>query len=236
VASALASRPLPIQCAACGAADGFDNRVVVDRRLARQWRLDSAERAAMNVQQGNTCRSCGNNLRGRCLADAIVRQLGGHGPLRDLWRVLPPTRVLEINPAAALTPMLSGAARHVCTTFPQVDMQRLPFGDGEFDLVVHSDTLEHVADPVQGMRECLRVVGEGWVVFTVPVVAGRLTRSRRHRLPSYHGGESGPARVHWEFGSDIVELLLGAGARHVTVNAHGHPYAVALSCQRHRVD
>jgi hypothetical protein len=186
----------------------------------------------MNIQQGHICGACGNNLRGASLADAIVRRLGAPGPLRDVWARVPPTAVLEVNPAAALTPMLSGAARHVRTTYPEVDMQHLPFDDGEFDLVVHSDTLEHVADPVLAMGECLRVAGRGWVVFTTPILFDRLTRDRSGRSASYHGGDSGRALVRWEFGADIVALLMRAGATEVGLTHHGYPYAYALSCRR----
>jgi hypothetical protein len=228
----LRRQPIPVDCSACGASGQFQTRVVLPRRLARQWRLSAAQRAAMNIQQGHICDVCGNNLRGRSLADAIVHRLGVDGPLRDAWTRVPPTSVLEINPAAALTPMLSGATRHVRTAFPEVDMQQLPFGDGEFDLVVHSDTLEHVEDPTLAMRECLRVAGEGWVVFTTPVLFDRLTRDRSRRTASYHGGDSGRALVRWEFGADIVALLMSAAANEVSLTHHGYPYACALSCRR----
>jgi SAM-dependent methyltransferase len=219
-------------CTACGAADGFEDHVAVGRALARQWRLSRDQRAAMNIQQGNACRACGNNLRGRALADALVRRLGGGPPLLGIWDRVPATAVLEINPAARLTPMLTGAHRHVLTAFPDVDMHELPFGDGEFDLVVHSDTLEHVADPVRATRECLRVAGSGWVIFTTPVIGDRLTRDRSGLPASYHGGDSGPSRVWWEFGYDIVGLLMESGATQVEFSAHVHPYAYAISCRR----
>jgi 2-polyprenyl-3-methyl-5-hydroxy-6-metoxy-1,4-benzoquinol methylase len=37
------------------------------------------------------------------------------------------------------------------------DAQRLPFRDGQFDLVVCVEVLEHLADPVAGLRELARV-------------------------------------------------------------------------------
>jgi SAM-dependent methyltransferase len=47
------------------------------------------------------------------------------------------------------------------------DVQELPFGDGEFDVVFCSETLEHVKDFRQGVTELLRVA-RGAVVITVP--------------------------------------------------------------------
>ena len=80
--------------------------------------------------------------------------------------------------------------RHQLASYPDVDMMNLPFAAGAFDVVVHSDTLEHVSDPQRGLEECRRVLDErGAVVFTVPVVVGRLSRSRAGLAPSYHGCE-----------------------------------------------
>ncbi len=230
---ALDRQPVPALCSACGATGGFECRPVLPRRLARQWRLSRAERVAVNIQQGHTCTGCGNGLRGRSLADAIVGRLGVSGPLCDAWADALPTAVLEVNPASALTPILRGAARHVCTRYPDVDMQDLPFDDGEFHLVVHSDTLEHVADPVQGIRECLRVAGRGWVLFTTPILFGRVTRSRSRLPSSYHGGDPGRSLVHWEFGPDLVPMLLAAGATEVGLTGHGYPYTCTVFCRRY---
>ncbi|MEE6259045.1 class I SAM-dependent methyltransferase [Plantactinospora sonchi] len=224
--------PLATCCSACGSSEQFSVRPVIGRRLARQWGLDRTERAMVDIQQGHLCEGCGNNLRGRCLADAILARLGIVGPLTTAWDRASATRILEVNPAARLTPMLSKAAHHVCTSYPEVDIQALPFRDGEFDLVVHSDTLEHVPDPALAIRECLRVAGSGWVVFTTPVLFDRLTRDRTRRPASYHGGDSGPSLVYWEFGADVVTFLLEAQATEIVVNRDGYPYACAFSCRR----
>ena len=60
-----------------------------------------------------------------------------------------------------LTRFLEPLPGHVLTTFPAVDMRHLSHADDTFDLVIHSDTLEHVADPVQGLVERLRVLKPG---------------------------------------------------------------------------
>ena len=77
---------------------------------------------------------------------------------------------------------------------------------GAFDLVVHSDTLEHVPDPLRGLSECRRVLRpNGGLCFTVPVIVGRLTRSRTVLPKSFHGMEttlSDDWAVQTEFGGD----------------------------------
>jgi ubiquinone/menaquinone biosynthesis C-methylase UbiE len=47
------------------------------------------------------------------------------------------------------------------------DLKELPFSDGEFDVVLCSETLEHVADPRPGIDELLRVARRA-VLITVP--------------------------------------------------------------------
>ena len=96
-------------------------------------------------------------------------------PPRLPWAVLvarhPLLRILEINPAGQLTQFLRAFPAHTLAEYPQVDIHHLPYGDGHFDLVLHSDTLEHVPDPRRAIAECLRVTKPGGcVAFTVPIV------------------------------------------------------------------
>lgn len=231
----LAAAPVGAGCGVCGGPGNWSVRPVIGAVLAAQWRLRSEERAVIDVQQGHTCADCGTNLRGRTLARAVSSVLGHPGPLRASVSAHPGLRVLEVNPAAGLTEHLAAATRHVCTTYPDVDMQRLPYEDDSFDVVLHSDTLEHVPDALLGMRECLRVAGAGWVVFTTPVLASRLSRARgRYSSRSYHGGDTGRSLVHHEFGADIWELLARAGATEIRLHLDEHPYAAAISCRRDR--
>lgn len=43
--------------------------------------------------------------------------------------------------------------------------ENLPFGDGEFDVVICTQVLEHVDDPAQALAEIYRVLAPGGVVF-----------------------------------------------------------------------
>jgi 2-polyprenyl-3-methyl-5-hydroxy-6-metoxy-1,4-benzoquinol methylase len=226
--------PARERCPVCDAPGDWSWRPVVGALLAFQWRLTSRQRAIVDVQQGHSCGSCGLNLRARGLARAILDVAGARAPLASGLASKPGLRVLEINPAGGLTPYLAAASLHVCTSYPAVDMQQLPFPDASFDMVVHSDTLEHVPDAVQGMRECLRVAGGGQVVFTTPVLPERRSKRRgRRALRSYHGGDGGRSVVFHEFGADIWRLLVAAGAVDVRLHLEDFPYVVTISCRGH---
>ena len=66
-------------------------------------------------------------------------------------------------------PYLAEAPGLVHVEYPQEDIQALSWDDGTFDLVLTSETLEHVPDPRLALRETRRVLRPGGRhVFTVP--------------------------------------------------------------------
>jgi len=203
-------------CPVCGG-HAFEHAAVVWPGLVAEWGLSDDEARVIDVQQGTHCVQCGSNVRSMALARALLDVRASAGTLTAL--VDDPAQatlqILEINHAGTLNPYLSRLPRHQLVSHPDFDMMRLVVPDAAYDLVVHSDTLEHVPDPVKGLEECLRVLRPGGaVVFTVPVVPGRLSRSRRGLAPSYHGApdriEPGML-VHTEFGADVWTLVLRAG-------------------------
>ena len=224
----------PIQvCPCCGAGE-FVSRAVLWPALIEEWNLDPYETAYINRQQGTACAQCGANLRSMALALAITRICGFPGPL-GAWvntEMAARLAVLELNGAGTLTPMLSRLPGHVEAAYPQVDMLAMPFLDGSFDLVLHSDTLEHVPNPVRGLAECRRVLRVGGACcFTVPIVIGRLTRSRDGLPPSYHGAVGARLAdyiVRTEYGADAWRHAMEAGFREVRLIRAEYPAALAI--------
>ena len=220
-------------CEVCGH-DAFVHADVIWPELAKEWELSDEERAHVNVQQGTRCGRCGTNVRSQALARALLRCVGWHGTL-DAYVTTPPSpspRMLEINEAGTLAPWLSRLASHRLARYPEYDMRRLPFDDGTFDLVVHSDTLEHVPEPDTALAECRRVLSaDGACVFTVPVLVGRMTRSRSGLPESYHGDPAcrdAGYRVHTEFGSDVWTGVLAAGFASCEIVPYAYPAGIAL--------
>jgi SAM-dependent methyltransferase len=202
-------------CHVCGGRT-FEHTPVLWPALIAAWGLSADEVEYIDVQQGTHCLTCSSNVRSIALARALIRWHDFAGTLTALVedREYQTLRVLEINEAGSLTPVLRRLPGHQLVSYPDVDMRHLPFPSGSFDLVVHSDTLEHVPEPELALTECRRVLAaEGALAFTVPVIINRLSRSRHGLPPSYHGHEASAdpgMRVQTEFGGDVWVYLLRA--------------------------
>jgi SAM-dependent methyltransferase len=226
-----------MRCPCCGSSD-MSTQPVLWPGLVSEWGIDEVEAAYIDRQQGLMCKGCGSNLRSMTLAHAIMRYFSYTGLFTEFVasQTARTLAVLEINEAGMLTQFLQRMPHHTIVRYPESDMTRLQFGDASFDLVAHSDTLEHVADPVLGLSQCRRVLKPGGAcAFTVPIIVGRLTRSRQGLPPSYHGvptDNSGDYLVHTEYGADAWRHVLMAGFAECRVSALEQPSAHALVAVR----
>ncbi|MDR3461536.1 MAG: methyltransferase domain-containing protein [Beijerinckiaceae bacterium] len=197
--------------------------------------MSEYETAYVDDQQGCACQNCGANLRIVALGNAVCDVIGARSTLRDFIKdsAATPLRILDINGAEGLSHELSALPHYVRADYPTVDMHNLAYATGSFDLVIHSDTLEHVSQPVRALEECRRVLAAGGrLCFTVPTIIGRMTRGRAGLPPSYHGDPKVDAQdfiVHTEFGADAWTYLMQAGFSHVAINQVHYPAALALT-------
>lgn len=123
------------------------------------------------------------------------------------------------------------------------DVERLPFRTGAFDAVVCDDTVEHLPDDVEGLRQLRRVTRPGGtVVVATPnrwsaQVLARKARDRRRgrRLPAahYYAAESHLREYTWP---QLVRRVRSAGftvaARRVVPWPGGGRRAVASRLTR----
>ena len=135
-----------------------------------------------------------------------------------------------------MTQYLKQIRGHTLAKYPDVDIQNLPYGDSTFDIVVHSDTLEHVPDPVLALKECCRVLKpDGYCIFTVPMILDRVSKSRTGLPSSYHGSQDQRGDdyiVHTEFGSDVWKYAIQAGFSEVRIYSLEYPAAHSLLCTK----
>lgn len=223
----------PKICPVCGGRN-FSFREVLWPELISDWQLSTVEVDYINRQQGVFCIECGNNLRSMTLADAILFSYQYSGTLAAFVETnfAKTLNVLEINEAGGLTTVLKRMPKHTLVTYPDSDMTKLEFQSESFDLVVHSDTLEHVPNPAAGLSECRRVLDrKGRCIFTIPIIVGRLTRSRSGLKDCYHGSSSQTDNdfiVQTEFGADMWRVAVEAGFGSVRVHSFEYPSAFAI--------
>ena len=129
------------------------------------------------------------------------------------------------------------------------DILSLTYSSGLFDIVLHSDTLEHVPDIDRALMEIWRVLKPGGAsIFSVPLVRdGRPSIVRaslqngkllHFKLPSYHGGSYQTTRqylVCYEFGEDFILRLKSHGFHVTLIEDTGNPMAVTFIAEKPRL-
>lgn len=222
-----------MKCGVCGGSS-FTARKVLWDKLIDEWQISPKEVRYIDRQQGESCDECGANLRSIALANAIRSFLGTSFFLKDpeTYNLAKDISLLEINEAGTLSPILKTLGKYEFGPYPEVDIHKLPYSNSSFDLVVHSDTLEHVTNPIHALGECKRVLkANGALCFTIPIIVGRLSRSREGLPISYHGDPKTASKdlvVQTEFGSDAWTYLMEAGFSEISIHSVEYPAGIAF--------
>ncbi len=222
-------------CPVCGGAH-FAAVAVLWPELISSWQLSDDEVVYINRQQGFHCNQCNNNLRAMGLTVAILREFEFQGTLDRFCESSRDLKILEINTAGSLTPFFRKLPSHRLVEYPQFDMLDLDIESETYDLVVHSDTLEHVPNAERALSECRRVLrANGKCIFTVPIVVDRMSRSRTGLAASFHG-QSGVLEndqlVCTEFGANIWQTVLKAGFSSCEIFSLEYPAALAIIARK----
>jgi SAM-dependent methyltransferase len=233
------------RCDVCGRVGPWlYRRGVIPPKLEALWELSPRLAEALARKESSDCAWCGAKLRARRLARVVLETFPvGEPPCltRSLaqWVCSPAARALrvaEINriegiheaigslPLFAFSDFTPGAGPgEVVRGTRSEDLTRLTYPSGSFDLVLTSETLEHVPNLGRGLAEIGRVlVPGGWHIFTVPWLPGvERTYARaiarpdgtmeHHAVEICHPGGDVGYPVFTEFGADFPEILYRAG-------------------------
>lgn len=233
------------RCIVCGRVGPMlYRRRVIPPRLADLWGLTPALAEALARKETCACFACGAKLRARRLARVLLDLFPIHStpiharsvrewarsPVAQGLRVAEINRIDGLHDQLARLPGLSysdfgeeAPERSTAPRPPSEDLTRLTYPDRAFDLVLTSETLEHVPDLDQALGELHRVLKPGgWHLFTVPWLPNVPRTYARGRVrpdgsfealapPIRHpGGDSGYL-VFTEFGADLPERIDAAG-------------------------
>jgi SAM-dependent methyltransferase len=235
-------------------------RRVIPRRLEELWGLTPRLAEALARRESCDCAWCGGKLRARRLAQVLLQTYPVGMPPRPARSVADwvqhseaqALRVAEINRIDGLhevlrtLPHLSGSdftpsadRGKAAGGVRSEDLTRLTYPDEDFDLVLTSETLEHVPDLGVALGEIHRVlVPGGRHLFTVPRLPDVATTFARaslgqdgevvhHATPIGHPGGDTGYPVFTEFGADCLDIFRRAGFE--TAETFGPPTADDLA-------
>jgi len=219
-------------CICCGSSK-LILQPVLWQSLIDEWQISPAEIEYINKQQGLHCVQCSSNLRSMTLAKAVMQYYGFYGLFKDFVKNSDFNfiKILEVNEAGSLTQFLCSLPNHKLEVYPEIDLMNIHYPNTEYDVIIHSDVLEHILDPIKALSECYRVLRiSGACFFTVPMIVDRLTRQRDGMIPSYHGSpeqKSDDLLVYTEYGCDTWKHLIKAGFAEVRLFSMDYPSAHA---------
>jgi hypothetical protein len=221
------------RCDACGRfGPMLYRRRVVPPRLEALWGLSPVLAEALARKESCECWACGAKLRARRLARVLLERYPVSEPPRPArsvrdWARSPETqalRIAEINrieglhealrglPGLAYSEYLEGVPSGTVLNGVRCEsLAKLSYANESLDLVLTSETLEHVPDLEIALAEIRRVLRPGGRhLFTVPLLPGVPRTYRRTDRICHPGGDTGYPVVT-EFGADLPEILHRAG-------------------------
>jgi SAM-dependent methyltransferase len=181
----------------------------------------------LNVMSGLRCARCSAGSVQMSIGWAIRESVGdlSHRDVCELSSRGPLAKWLRrVAQSAATSEYFAGVASGTLHEGIRCeDVQRLTYADASFDLVTHTEVLEHVPDDARALGELLRVLRPGGcMLFTVPLHGGARTVERarlrdgavEHLLEPVH--HTDPLRregilAFRDYGSDIIERVQAAG-------------------------
>ena len=216
----------------------FDPTIITPQ-LQKAWGISDDLVTAFNHKESMFCEHCGGSLRIRRLAAVLIETLSErtrkfYKSFRELLKdeEFQRLKIAEINSCGALHSYLKDHPNlNYSEWVPDVkpgevhdgvrceDLQCLTYPDNCFDIILTSETLEHVPNPDRAWREIYRTLkGGGYHIFTIPIIPSRWQTIQRAEFvkgarkevfaPAYHGDWGREdVFVYTDFGMDVVEKL-----------------------------
>lgn len=228
-------------CSVCSN-DKFLQKAVLTERLINEWKLNNEEVRYINRQQGLYCSNCNCSLRSMTLAKSIIDCFSFTGNFSQFIfsSKIRKLKVLEINTAGGLHRYLKALPKYTFVEYPEIDMQEMPFISNSYDVIIHSDTLEHVEDSLTALKENFRVLKEGgYLFYTIPIIFSRMSIKREGQLSSYHGSQiesqGEDYKVITEYGADFWHEIFNAGFNEIVLKSltNEHTFAIQAKKERH---
>ena len=222
------------KCIVCGNKSIGPTVSIISDDLAKSWKLSKYQRYQFNLRESRFCSICGSSTRIRFLATAIMRrfrfkdvdsfkrwtqkadehelkiaEINSCGSLHTYLKELPNLKYSEFTTKNNIIKLI----RKIRGT-PYEDIQALTYKNDSFDLVIHTEVLEHIPNPSKALKECRRILKKnGSCIFSIPIIMNRRTVQRMAvknnqtiglKSPSYHGtAKREDYIVWWEFGRDF---------------------------------
>jgi len=214
-------------------------------RLVELWGLTPRQALALARKETLTCTNCGSRFRSRRIAQILLEIYpAGHSPNQAesiaSWthsKEVKSLHIAEFNKIDGLHEQLLALPSLQYSEFVEggepgkliegvrcEDLTRLTYPDASFDLVLSSETLEHVPDLHHALREVHRILKPGGIhIFTIPRLPGTRQTHARATLAAngtiravacpllHHPGGDVGYLVFTEFGADLKEILEAAG-------------------------
>jgi len=127
----------------------------------------------IGARPNGLCPSCGSLERHRFIVSTIGPAIRRRARNRRALMLAPDPLFGMLRSAFEQVVTADIARDDVALKF---DLQKLPFRDGEFDLILAAHVLDEIEDDRAALRECQRCLsGGGWLIAPVPILAGETT-------------------------------------------------------------
>ncbi len=157
----------------------------------------------------------------RRFVDDLLAAADGSGLDAQLTGSAPRVRILDVGTGTALIPIelfrrpvsatvwaidlaaemlllaeqnVRDAAMHGRILLEQGDAKTLPYGDGEFDIVMSNSIIHHIPEPIDCLREMIRVLRSGGLLFVRDLLRPETDAEVESLVETYAGTENEHAK------------------------------------------